>query len=159
MELLAKFRMNYPYNLLCSMHSGDTLFSQVPSFKLGCSLHAWKPCSCPALRSKEEPRNNNRDINGLLDRESFFFFLSEVKTIYLFIFSFIFITWRLITSQHCSGFCHALTWISHGVTCIPQPDPHSHLPLHQIPLGLPSAPAPSTCLMHPTWAGDLFHPW
>ena len=22
----------------------------------------------------------------------------------------------------------------------------------------PSAPGPSTCLMHPTWAGDLFHP-
>ena len=33
-----------------------------------------------------------------------------------------------------------------------------HLPLHPIPLGLPSAPGPSTCLMHPTWAGDLFHP-
>ena len=31
------------------------------------------------------------------------------------------------------------------------------LPLHPIPLGLPSAPGPSTCLMHPTWAGDLFH--
>ena len=31
------------------------------------------------------------------------------------------------------------------------------LPPHPIPLGLPSAPALSTCLMHPTWAGDLFH--
>ena len=30
-----------------------------------------------------------------------------------------------------------------------------HLPLHPIPLGLPSAPGPSTCLMHPAWAGDL----
>ena len=38
-------------------------------------------------------------------------------------FSFIFITWRLITLQYCSGFCHTLTWISHGFTCIPQPDP------------------------------------
>ena len=57
-----------------------------------------------------------------------------------------------------SGFCHTLTWISHGYTCIPHPDPPSHLPLHLIPLGLPSAPGPSTCLMHPTWAGDLFHP-
>ena len=72
-------------------------------------------------------------------------------------FSFIFISWRLITLQYCSGFCHTLTWISHGVTCIPHPDPPSHLPLHPIPLGLPSAPGPSTCLMHPTWAGDLFH--
>ena len=30
-------------------------------------------------------------------------------------FSFIFISWRLITSQYFSGFCHTLTWISHGV--------------------------------------------
>ena len=71
---------------------------------------------------------------------------------------FFFISWRLITLQYCSGFCHTLTRISHGFTCIPHPDPPSHLPPHPIPLGLPSAPGPSTCLMHPTWAGDLFHP-
>ena len=35
---------------------------------------------------------------------------------------------------------------------IPIPPPTS------IPLGLPSVPGPSACLMHPTWAGDLFHP-
>ena len=58
-----------------------------------------------------------------------FFFL-------FFFFSFIFISWRLITLQYCSGFCHTLTWISHGVTCIPHPNPLSHLLLHQIPLGL-----------------------
>ena len=69
-----------------------------------------------------------------------------------------FFSWRLITLPYCSGFCHTLTRISHGFTCIPHPDPPSHFPLHQIPLGLPSAPGPSTCLMHPTWAGDLFHP-
>ena len=28
-------------------------------------------------------------------------------------FPFIFISWRLITLQCCSGFCHTLTWISH----------------------------------------------
>ena len=33
-----------------------------------------------------------------------------------FFFPFIFISCRLITSQHCSGFCHTLTWISHAVT-------------------------------------------
>ena len=38
-----------------------------------------------------------------------------------FVFSFIFISWRLITLQHCSGFCHKLKWISHGFTCIPHP--------------------------------------
>ena len=64
----------------------------------------------------------------------------------------------LLLLFYCSGFCHTLTWISHGFTCVPHPDPPSHLPLHLLPLGLPSAPGPSTCLMHPTWAGDLFHP-
>ena len=76
----------------------------------------------------------------------------------LFYFFYFFISWRLITLQYCSVFCHTLTWIRNGFTCIPHPDPPSHLPLHPIPLGLPSAPGLSTCLMHPTWAGDLFHP-
>ena len=75
-----------------------------------------------------------------------------------FFFFFFLISWRLITLQYCSGFCHTLTWISHGFTRVPHPNPLSHLPPHPIPLGLPSAPAPSTCLMHPTWAGDLIHP-
>ena len=57
-----------------------------------------------------------------------------------FFFSFIFISWRLITLQYCSGLCHTLTWISHGFTCIPHPDPPSHLFLYPVPLSLPSAP-------------------
>ena len=32
----------------------------------------------------------------------------------------------------------------HGCTCVPHPEPPSHLPPHPIPLGHPSAPAPST---------------
>ena len=55
----------------------------------------------------------------------------------------------------CSGFCHTLKWNSHGFTCVPHPDPPSHLPLHPLPLGLLSAPGPSTCLMHPTWSLPL----
>ena len=39
---------------------------------------------------------------------------------------------------------------SHGFTCVPHPDPPSPLPLHLLPLGFPSAPGPSSCLMHPT---------
>ena len=58
----------------------------------------------------------------------------------------------------CSEFCHTLKWNSHGFTCVPHADPPTHLPLHPLPLGLPSAPGPSACLMNPTWAGDLFHP-
>ena len=74
-------------------------------------------------------------------KESWTFSLSR-----MFFFSFIFVSWRLITLQYCSGFCRTLTWISHEFTCVPHPDPPSHLPLYPIPLGLPSAPGPSTCL-------------
>ena len=72
-----------------------------------------------------------------------------------FFFSFIFISWRLITLQYCSGFCHTLTWISHGFTFIPHPDPPSRFPLHPIPLGLPSAPGPSTWSRSPAQAGCM----
>ena len=40
-------------------------------------------------------------------------------------------------------FCHTSTCIRHGCTCVPHPEPPSHLPPHIIPLGHPSAPAPS----------------
>ena len=63
------------------------------------------------------------------------------KTHFFFLNLFIYFNWRLITLQYCSGFCHTLTWISHGCTCVSHPEPPSHLPLHPIPLGHPSAPA------------------
>ena len=59
--------------------------------------------------------------------------LSPLKLLFIF-FPFICISWRLITLQYCSGFCHTLTWIRHGFTCVPHPDPPSHRPPHPIPL-------------------------
>ena len=64
------------------------------------------------------------------------FFLSLKKIIYF--------NWRLTTLQYCSDFCHTLTWISHGCTSVPHPEPPSHLPPHPIPQGHPSALALST---------------
>ena len=40
-------------------------------------------------------------------------------------------------------FCHISKWIRHKYTCVPHPEPSSLLPPHTIPLGRPSAPAPS----------------
>ena len=40
-------------------------------------------------------------------------------------------------------FCHTSTWIRHGCTRVPNPEAPSHLAPHTIPLGHPSAPAPS----------------
>ena len=62
--------------------------------------------------------------NTTVQKHPFFFFFNF----------YFFISWRLITSQYCSGFCHTLTWISHGYTCIPHPDP---------PLPPPPPPDPS----------------
>ena len=48
--------------------------------------------------------------------------------------SIFFFNWRLITLQHCGGFCRTLTSISHGCTCIhlsqnPLPSPSTAIPL------------------------------
>ena len=40
-------------------------------------------------------------------------------------------------------FCHISKWICHRYTCVPHPEPSPLLPPHTIPLGHPSAPAPS----------------
>ena len=51
------------------------------------------------------------------------------------------INWWLITLQYYDGFCHTLTWISHGCTCFPHPKTPSHLSPHLILLACPSATA------------------
>ena len=80
---------------------------------------------------------------------------SGLSTFFLFFFfSFTFISWRLITYSIVVVF--AIHWhesaIDLHVFTIPILPPTS-LP---IPLGLPSAPALSTCLMHPFWAGVIY---
>ena len=119
----------------------------------------WSGLSCPPPGDLLYPGIKPSSLRSPALASGFLTTRATCRTLLLniFFFPFIFISWRLITSQHCSGFCHTLTWISHGVICIPHPDPPSHLPLHPIPLGLPSAPGPSACLIHPTWASDLFH--
>ena len=62
----------------------------------------------------------------------------------------------MVFAIHCSGFCHTLTRISHRCTCVPHPEAPSHLSPDSIPLGHPSAPAPST-LSHASnldWRSD-----
>ena len=61
-----------------------------------------------------------------------FFFLSFSFLFYLF-FNFTILYW----------FCHISTWIRHRYTRVPHPEPSSPLLPCTIPLGCPSAPAPS----------------
>ena len=65
------------------------------------------------------------------DKIIFFLFFLDFFSVYLYYVTILY--W----------FCHTLTWIHNGCTCVPHPEPPSHLPPYPIPLGYPSAPAPS----------------
>ena len=54
-------------------------------------------------------------------------------------------------------FCHTLTWILHGCTCVPHPKPLSHLPPHPILWVIPVHQPWPPCLMHWAWTGNSFH--
>ena len=60
----------------------------------------------------------------------------------------IYFNWRLITLPYCGSFCHTLTWISDGCTCVPHPEPPSSLPPHLIPQGHPRAQWALSTLSH-----------
>ena len=63
-----------------------------------------------------------------------FFFMWQLPSFYFILFfTFTILYW----------FCHVSKWIHHRYTCVPHPEPSSLLPPHTIPLGRPSAPAPS----------------
>ena len=63
---------------------------------------------------------------------SFFFFFFFLSFLILFL-NFTILYW----------FCQTSKWIRHRYTRVPHPEPSSLLPPHTVPLGHPSAPAPS----------------
>ena len=86
--------------------------------------------TCMQVRKQQLELNMEQQTGSKLGKE-------YVKAVYChpaFFFFIYFISWRLITLQYCSVFCHTLTWISHGFTCIPRPSPPSNLPLYPIPV-------------------------
>ena len=68
--------------------------------------------------------------------------LTDVK-LFFFLFFFLIFIFTLFYFTILYRFCHTLTWIHHGCTCIPKHEPPSHLPPHNISLGHIHAPAPS----------------
>ena len=108
-----------------------TLFKLMDCSSLGFSVHGDSPgkntgVDCHAhLQGSSQPRDQTQVS---CTAGGFFFFFH----------------WRLITLQYCSGFCHTFTWISHGCTCFPHPEPPSHFSPQTIPQDHPSAPALST---------------
>ena len=93
----------------------------------------YKTAACPEpldLGSEHAPVYPHPQINTFpywsqcikLGRVGGFFFKKKKLCTYF--------NWRLITLQYCSGFCHTLAWISHGCTCVPQPETPSRIPPH-----------------------------
>ena len=84
---------------------------------------------------------------GLFDRRisEFSFFLSVFffffRAMFLYLILFFLILFLKFTILY--WFCQILKWIHHRYTCVPHPEPSSLLPPHTLPLGRPSAPAPS----------------
>ena len=59
------------------------------------------------------------------------------------LFIYLFLNFILFNFTILYWFCHISKWICHRYICVPYPEPSSLLPSHTIPLGCPSAPAPS----------------
>ena len=151
---LISFRIGW-FGLCCLQGSQES--SLAPQFKSINSL-VFSLLYGPTLTSIFEYwRNHSFDYMDLCWQSN----VSPFYFIYLFwiYIYFIYFNWRLITLQYCGGFCHTLTGISHGCSCVPHPEPPpTSLPmpsLRVIPVHQPWAP----CLMHQTWTGDLFHIW
>ena len=74
-------------------------------------------------------------------------FLKRSLVFLILLFSSLFCTVHFFFTLFCFTilywFCHTSTWIRHGYTWVPNPEPPSHLPPHIISLDHPCAPAPS----------------
>ena len=78
---------------------------------------------------------NNSEFNALL----YFDIFPDILTfLFFYFFNFILFNFTILY-----WFCHISKWIRHRYTSVPTPEPSSLLPPHTIPLGHPSAPAPS----------------
>ena len=86
---------------------------------------------------------NHQEVLVMSDSTNYTALRYSPRTFYLFICLFIYLFIIIICFTILYWFCHTSTWICHGCTHVPNPEPPSHHPPHTISLGHPSAPAPS----------------
>ena len=111
----------------------STVFS-LPLLRSPTACSPWKPGWCSS---------NVNQITSLLYLESSKGFLFYLENNFFFFFYFTILYW----------FCHTSTWIHHGCTCVPNPEPPSHLPPYTIPLVIPVHQPQASCILHCTWTG------
>ena len=76
------------------------------------------------------------DVFCFLTENFSFIYFKNVCPVFLEALKKFFLIFTLFCFTILYGFCHTLTWISHGCTWVPSPEPPSHLSLHIIFLGL-----------------------
>ena len=111
-------------------------------FAFLCCLKMFNIFSCAIDHSYKFWRNVHLNLLSIfkLGNLSFCYWVVSI----LFFCKLINFNWKLIILQYCSGFCHTLTWISHGCTCVPHPEP----PSHHLPID-PSGSSQCTSPEHP----------
>ena len=120
--------------------------------------HHLKEIPAPRIHCIVTQNTQNMEKTKGPSADEWVFFLLVLNACLCGVFLFIYFNWRLITLQYCGGFWHTLAWISHGCTCVPHPEPFSHLPPHPLRV-IPVHQTWAPCLMYRTWTGDLFHIW
>ena len=87
--------------------------------------------SCQSLLQGIFPNQGSNP--GILHHRQILYQLCHMRSF------FVYFNRKVIVLQYYGGFCHALTWISHGCTCVPHCEHPSHIPPHPISLGCRSA--------------------
>ena len=101
---------------------------------------------CPTLSDPMDCSPPGSSVHGIFQARVLEWgaiaFSIDIINLYFILFSVLFINFFYFIILY--WFCNTLTWIRHGCTCVPHPEPPSYLPPYPIPLDHPSVPVPST---------------
>ena len=127
--------------LYCHFHMFKSIFQQIQTGQYSVFRRGWI--------NKKVKQNRFREMRASILRfytlywslsKSFIYFIL-LFFLYFHIIYFLIILFFNFTILY--WFCQISTWICHRYTRVPHPEPSSLLPPDTIPLGHPSAPAPS----------------
>ena len=117
---ISSLQLDFSFSWQCFLFSFIFNENSFYFFLQPCPHGMWALVPWLEIKLMPTPAVKAQILNHCTIRKASFFFF---ESFFFPFFSLIFISWRLITLQYCSGFCHRLTWISHGFTLFPMPIP------------------------------------